>query len=150
MAYCTVDDLKADFKSIEIEDSGTKISTDEAEEIINQVSAYINGRIGVKYVVPVYVSGCSDAMLILKQIAIFLSAERIKNILEIKTNETQMDSEKKYSRNIARTPKDDLELIVKGLLLLPGATLAGSAQGVSSFNSDNCVSHQIDVTRQQW
>lgn len=150
MGYCTVEDLKSDFKSIEIEATGTKVTIAEAEEIIEQVSSYINGRIGVKYVVPVSLSDTTDAMRILKQISIFLAGERLKNILEIKTGETQLDSEQKQSRNIARTPKDDLDLIVKGLLLLPGATLAGAAQGVSSFNSDNCVGHQMDVTRQQW
>lgn len=150
MAYCTVDDIKADFKSIEIEDSGTTIITADADEMIAQESSYINGRIGVKYVTPIDLDADTDAMRILKRICLFRCGERVKNILEVKTGATQMDSDQKQPRNIARTPNDDLDLIVKGLLLLEGATLRGSAQGVSSFNSDNCIGHTIDVTRQQW
>lgn len=150
MGYCTVADIKSDFKGIEIEATGTSITTAEAEEIIAQASSYINGRIGVKYVVPVALAASSDAMMILKRICIFICGERVKNILEVKTGSTQMESDKKQPINSMRTPKDDLELIVKGLLLLPGADLAGAAQGVSSFNSDECVQHRIDVTRNQW
>jgi len=150
MSYCTVDDIKSDFKGIEIEDSGTSIVTSEAEQIIAQASSYINGRIGVKYVTPVDLDENSDAMLILKRICIFICGERVKNILEVKTGDIQMESEKKVPFNSMRTPKDDLDLIVKGLLLLPGATLVSSSQGVSSFNSDNCIGHRIDVTRDQW
>lgn len=148
MAYCTVDDIKADFKGIEIESSGTTITTAKAQEIIDQTSAYINGRIGVKYVVPV--TAGADALLILKTICLFICGERVKNILEVKTGDNQQESDKKQMNNIARTPKDDLDLIVKGLLLLDGATLKSSDQGISSFNSDNCVGHTIDVKRQQW
>lgn len=146
--YCTIQDIKSDFKAIEIEDTGTSITTGEAQAIIDQTTAYINGRIGLKYVTPVTAS--ADALLILKTICLFICGERVKNILEVKSGATQVDSEKKQMNNIARTPKDDLELIVKGLLLLDGATLRGSDQGVSSFNSENCVGHTIDVRRQQW
>ena len=148
MGYCTIQNIKSDFKGIEIEDAGTSIVTSEAQEIIDQTTAYINGRIGLKYVTPV--TGGDDALLILKSICLYICGERVKNILEVKTGSGQLESDKKQPSNVARTPKDDLELIVKGLLLLDGATLRGSEQGLSSFNSDNCIVHTIDVTRQQW
>ncbi len=147
MAYCTIADIEADFKGITFAASGTTISIDEAQAIIDQTSAYIDGRVGLKYVTPVTGTG---ALLILKAICVYICGERVKNILEVKTGAIQVESDKKQMNNIARTPKDDLELIVKGLLLLDGATLRGSDQGVSSFNSDNCVQHTIDVRRQQW
>jgi phage gp36-like protein len=148
MGYCTVANIKSDFKGLQVETSGTTISTDEAQEIIDQTSAYIDGRIGVKYVTPV--TEGAAALLILKAICIYICSERFKNILEVKTGAAQMDSDQKQSKNIARTPKDDIDLIVKGLLLLDGATLQGTKQGVSSFNSDECIEHVIDVTKQQW
>ncbi len=146
--YCEISDIKSDFKGIEIETSGTSITTAEAQAIIDQTTAYINGRIGLKYVTPV--TAGPGALLILKAICVYICGERVKNILEVKTGAIQVESDKKQMNNVARTPKDDLELIVKGLLLLDGATLRGSDQGVSSFNSDNCVGHTIDVRRQQW
>jgi hypothetical protein len=150
MGYCTVDDVKSDFKGIEIEASGTSISISDCEEFIAQESAYINGRIATRYVTPVALDADTDAMRILKRICLFRVGERVKNILEIKGVSSQMDTDQKQNNNLARTPNDDLDLIVKGLLLLENASLKGTAQGVSSFNSDNRVGHTIDVTKQQW
>jgi len=150
MGYCTVADIKSDFKGIEIEATGTSITVDEAQDIIDQTSAYIDGRIGIRYAVPVEDCAGSSAALILKTICLFFCAERVKNILEVKTGSTQHESDKKQAANFSRTPKDDLDRIVAGELLLADAPLLNSTGGVTSYNSENCIYAVIDTTKQQW
>ena len=148
MAYCEKADVLADFKALAVEDSGTVITTAKLSDIIDEESAHMDGRIAVRYAVPV--TEPAAAMLILKRICVFLVAERVKNILEVKTGNAQLESDKKQPFNSVRTPKEDLDDIAKGDLLLIGAPLASAALGVTSFNSESCVSHVIDVARQQW
>lgn len=150
MAYCTIAQIKSDFKALEIEDNGTAITTAEANEIIEQVSEYIDGVIGLRYRVPINTITYPSAGKILAMIATFICAERIKNILEVKTGANQMESEKKQPFNSVRTPRDDLKAIANGSLLLKDVPLVSSNAGVSSFNSDNCIGHTVDVTKQQW
>jgi len=150
MGYCTVDDIKADFKGLQISSSGTAVTIAEAEEIISQVSNYIDGRIGLRYVVPVVAATYVEAGSILKMIATFMAGERIKNIIEVKTGVSQLDSEGKQIIDSIRSYKNDLKMIAEGYLLLKDVPLKASASGVSSFNSDNCVEHVVDVTKQQW
>lgn len=151
MPYCEVEDIEADFKALEIDDSTTSVSEDEITEIIDQESNYIDGRVGLKYVTPIDPDESPKAFSILKRICTFMCAERVKSILEVKTGVAQLDSEQKViMADTIRTFKKDLQLISEGKLLLSDATLKSTSAGVSSFNSSNCIGHVIDVTKQQW
>jgi len=148
MAYCVKADVLADFKALKVEDTDTAITTAKLNAIIDEETAYIDGCLAVRYVVPI--TAPAHAMLILKRICVFLVAERVKNILEVKTGSNQVESDQKQPFNSVRTPKNDLDDIAKGKIILIGVPLASSKLGVSSFNTDNCVKHVVDVTRQQW
>jgi hypothetical protein len=147
--YCTKTDILADFKNIKI-DSTTSVTPSSLNEIIEQESNYIDARIGVRYVVPIVEATYPVAFSLLKRICIFRVSDRVRNILEIKTGVTQKDSDEKYKDNNVRTPSDDLEMIAKGDLLLPGVPLVTANAGVNSFNVDTCVQHVFDTSKQQW
>lgn len=150
MAYCSIEDIKSDFKGLKIEATGTAVTAAEATAIIDQVSAYIDARIGLRYSTPVDPATYPDAGAILKMIATFMAGERIKNIIEVKTGVNQLDADGKQIVDSIRAYKNDLKMIAEGQLLLKDVPLVSVAQGLSSFNSDECVSHVIDTTKQQW
>lgn len=149
MAYCTRTDILADFKGIKIDDT-TAVTPKSLNEIIDQESNYIDARIANRYQLPISEEAYPVAFSILKRIAIFRVSDRVRNILEIKTGVTQKDSDEKYKKNEIRTPNDDLDMIVKGDLLLIGAPLVATNGGVNSFNVDTCVKHVFDTSKQQW
>lgn len=147
--YCSKKDIEADFKGIEFNDTSA-VKPSELNEWITQESYYIDARVGLRYVVPIDETTYPEAFSLLKRIATFRVSERVRNVIEIKTNVTQKESEEKYKKNEVRTPNDDLDMIAKGLLLLKGVPLLSKDSGVSSFNVDTCQSNVFDVSKQQW
>lgn len=150
MGYCTESDILADFKAIEIAASGTVVSTAEVGKIIEEQSAYIDGIIGLRYVTPVDTVTYPKAGYILRMICVSMCGERIKNILQVKPNVIKIDTEVKNVPDGVRSPKYDLQMISKGLLLLPDAPKISAGGGFSSFNSDNGLDFVINTGKQQW
>jgi hypothetical protein len=148
MGYCTNAEAIAEFNGLTVSASGTVVTTDLLTEWITQESNYIDGRIATRYTVPV--TAGAAALSILKRICIFRVSQRIKSKTEVKSAVEQKDSESKYSKNYVETPNDDLDKIVKGLLLLKDAGEQSTEQGVSSFNVSQGVERKFCVTKQQW
>lgn len=149
MGYCTRTDILADFKNIKIDDT-TAVTPKSLNEIIDQESNYIDARVGLRYVVPIDELVYTVAFSILKRIAIFRVSDRVRNIIEVKTGITQKDSDEKYKDNKIRTPNDDLDMIVKGLMILKDVPLVNLDSGVNSFNVDAGVEHVFNTSKQQW
>lgn len=150
MGYCELEDIKADFKGIEF-NANTSVTPDQIDEIIDQESAYIDARVGLKYLTPVESSTYPDAAKLLKRICIFRVSERVRNILEIKSNATQQrESDEKYKDNRVRTFNDDLDLIVKGLMVLKDVPLLSKNGSFNIFDTDTSSCHVFDVTKDQW
>lgn len=136
--YCTVDNIKADFASIEIEASGTKISIVQCEGIIASESNYIDSYLSSKYSMPAIEANSPSAFAMLKRICIFRVSDRIRNILEIKNGNDKIDQDVKGQ---SRTPVDDLKRIIDGKLRLIDCPLAGADDGLS-FGLRNEVSNK--------
>lgn len=158
MPYCSVDDIKADFKGIvfdpETGDPDTDTSTTEEQLLdwIQQESNYIDGRIAKIYSLPIDTT-LTQAMDILKRICIFRIAERVVNKNELKEAIIQKNSDEKYLKNKVRTPNDDLNDIQSGDLLLIGATRVDNTGGFSSFGSSSagkCCPRVFDTCKQEW
>lgn len=153
--YCTISDVKSEFKNISIpavETAGVSLSETLVNAWILQESEYIDGKLAVRYVTPV-LSTYTSAFEILKRIAIFRVCERIKNKLEVKSNVTQANSEEKYSENYVRTPNYDLDQIAKGNIILKNVPLINSSGDVGSscgVECDTSTCHTFDVGKQQW
>ncbi len=148
--YCTKAEVASDFKGIEFKASGGAITNDELDAIIAQETAFIDARVGVKYVTPVVEATYAEAFLVLKRICIFRVSDRVRNILEIKTGITQKDSDEKAKENAARQYNKDLVDIAKGLLVLKDVPLLNSQGSVSSFNVDCDIEPLFKTTNQQW
>lgn len=150
MDYCTQADIEAEFKNT-VFDATTAVTADQLAAWINQESQYIDARIGLRFVVPVDPSAYPEAGAILQRICIFRVSERVRNKLEVKSNITQaLASDEKYIKNVVKTPNDDMDLIIKGLLGLKGVPLVSKDAGVSSFNSDVGYCRKFNVAKQQW
>lgn len=153
MAYCEVTDIQKDFKAITF-NSESAVTPGSLTEIILQESNYIDARIGVKYVTPIVESTYPEAFSILKRICIFRVSDRVRNIIEVKKEQTQKNSEEKYKDNRVRTPNDDLDMIAKGTLLLKNVPQLSENAGVSSkcFDTGSCDEDctVFDTSKQQW
>lgn len=144
MAYSTTNQIQSEFKDITF--SATSSVTDtEVTEIISMTDAEIDARLGVKYEVPI--TGTS-ALLICRTISTYISAARISKIVEVKTGEADKDMPRRIEeRNAALKMIED---IVAGKMLLSDATSRSTRGGVRSYNYDNDIEAEIDVTKDQW
>jgi phage gp36-like protein len=145
--YCEKQDVINDFKSLTVSDTSI-ITNHKLDDIIEEESNYIDSYISQRYVIPIT---SPKARNILKRICVFRVSERIKNIIEVKSNATQVNSEEKNSNTYVRTPNHDLVDIAKGKMLLIGATLKSNDLGVKSFTSKKSGTCAFfDVNKQQW
>jgi hypothetical protein len=145
--YCERQDVINDFKKLDVAASGTIITNAKLDELIEQESNYIDGIISKRYLTPVDEVNSPVGFSILKRICVFRVSLRVKNILEIRSDATQLSSEEKFTQNGVRTPNDDLQLIVSGKLLLPDVQRVSSSLGIKSGNSE-C--NPFSVNKQQW
>jgi len=142
MAYSTNQNVQDEFKSINVTDG--KITTTKIDTMITQADAYINGRIGLVYEVPV--TG-SESLEILKEISIGIVVQRISRILELKSITPKGDQY--IPKDLIKKAEDRLQMIVDRLLLLSDATEIAVA-GVSSYSNSNEVIRCFDQAKQQW
>jgi hypothetical protein len=149
--YCTKQDIIDDFKSLSIENSGTVVTTSKVEEWIGQESSFIDGYISQRYALPIDESTYPSAFNVLKRICIFRVSQRVRNVIEVRSDATQVNSQEKFLDNRVRTPNDDLMEIVKGKLVLIDVPTRSNTLGVASFTSKasgTCA--KFDVNKQQW
>lgn len=148
--YSTIEDIEGEFKATQFK-ADTAVRASQVTSWIKQETAYINGIVSRRYITPI-TSDYEDAFLILKRICTFRVAERVKNKLEVKSNNSQTDQEVK-SANYTRTPNTDLKDIAEGKLLLKDVPLVNSTGGVSSPCEADCdidACHVFDDSEQQW
>lgn len=147
MSYCTKQNIKDDFKSLQIEASGTIITDSKVDALITQESEYIDSIITKRYHLPIVEADSPKAWEILKRIAIFRVSLRVRNILEVSSDATQANSEEKFVDNKVRTPNDDLAMIEKGLLILIDAKMK-EGLGVTKNKTVNCGLFKMSL--EQW
>ncbi len=144
MAYCTNAHVASEFKDI-VFSSGTVVTDTEVDRFIAEQDAVINGKVGLKYEVPL--TGASS-LLIARMICTALVAARISKIIAMKTGKPPKDQARINDEGDSAMKM--LGEIVSGKLLLSDSDLAVSHDGVSSYNYNNDITHSFDVTTQQW
>lgn len=142
MAYSTNADVVDEFKNL---DTTGKITTAKIDEWIDQADAYIDGRVGLIYQIPV--TGASS-LKILKEISIGFVAQRIAYVLETKT--TTPKGDQYIPKNLIKQAEDRLKMIVKRELVLSDATEKSTKAGVSSYSNENTVNRKFDQSKTQW
>lgn len=146
MAYAEVADIQTEFKDIAFDDDGSAVVTESVENFIDQAGSEIDARLSVRYIVPVTES--SSALLLLKQICIWLVSERIRDITEVKNVRPESDQDVKIST--AARARKMLNDIANGDIPLIGATMVTSADGVTSYVSANNIPREWKKQDTQW
>ena len=90
MSYCTQEDVVREIRGLEVSESGTVVTEDDLVDWIAQADAYINGRLSSYYVTPVV---ATEALKVLKTIATYKVAHRVKNKLELTLENSDKKSE---------------------------------------------------------
>lgn len=111
MAYCTVDDIKSEFKTLTlVSDTDSGISEADVTEFIEQESATIDIQISNCFVLPLDTSDTANAttLSVLKKACIWLVADRIVPILQIKSRD----------RNIEQSGQKEITYWMKATSLL--------------------------------
>lgn len=144
MPYCEAADVQAEFRGLEIGE-GTVISSAKMDEFISQASQEIDARLAIKYRVPI--TG-TESLKVLKQIAVWLVASRVRQILELKMQSpnTGQDIQSRGLRKDALAMLDD---IITGRLLLSDAIMP-NAGGIQSINVSKNQKHQFKRNKDQW
>lgn len=130
MSYCTVEQVASEFKNIKFtEDSAITIY--EVQRFIAEADAVIDGKLSQVYVTPI--TG-DVSLLIIQKISIWLVAQRIKDIQQLKTGDSrtnQLDS----TVRLDKKAMDLLEQIIKDDIGLQDAQLKELTGAVSSHNA---------------
>lgn len=146
MAYAAVDDIKADFRSIEFS-ATSALTIAEVEKFIDEESAYIDAKLSGRFITPI--TG-ENSLLVLRKICVFLVSCRVRSVLEIKVN-ARVKSDFKNNKCVDdRNPEKMLNDIAMGRTTLPDAELISTEDGVYSFNVENNIKPCFDTTKQQW
>lgn len=144
MAYCTYNDIAAEFKALTFTTS-TPVTPAKVTEFIAQADATINGMIGNKYVTPV---AGTESLLILKYISIKIVSQRISVIMEVKTPKDENNQLAREAKEL--TPMEMLKAIAEGDLILSDATLKDSKNGVSAYSIKHCIPNTFKKGCDQW
>ena len=161
MGYCTLEDIKADWKGVQFlpydSNPGAKNSATTVEQLekwIDDESNYIDGIICKVYQLPIDPLSFPQAASILRKICIYRVSMLIKNKNELKQEITQKNSDEKFAQNYVRTPNDDLMAIAKKNLILIGVPEVDATGGFDSFASDSgsdcCRTPKFNTCKQQW
>lgn len=126
--YCQLSDIEADFANSVTFDTTSKVTIANVASYIESESNYINSAIAPKYKTPVIEANSPSAFAMLKRICIFRVSDRIRNILEIKTGNDDINQDVKGQ---SRNPNSDLKLLIDGKLRLIDAVIATSDDGVA-------------------
>ena len=150
MSYCTIAEVAADFKNIEFT-ANSSVTDSEVQAIIDQESAYIDGRICHLYKTSVDELFSPISFKILKRICIFLASDRVRHILYTKTGMEEKDQYTKGYKSLSRDPRSDLDEIHSGKLKLCDAEKIEESIGFDTASEPNdCCSNTFDVNKQQW
>lgn len=144
MAYSSVENIQSEFKNLTIS-ATTEVTTTEVTRFIEEADAYIDGVISQKYQVPI--TGAMS-LIIVRQISIYLVAQRVKDILEVKTGSQQSEQDGRGS--FKAFAEKALKDIIDDKLLLSDATLYSPEDGVASYVSSNNVPFIFERGTEQW
>lgn len=146
MAYCTYTDVQNECKGLDL-NASSAVTSSKITTFITQADAYINSKIGLKYVTPV--TG-TEALLVLQMISSWLVVDRVKDILTTRTGNAQRDQTSEPVVTPGMKAERMLKDIVAGNLLLSDATLNSSSDGVQSHTYTEGEEHTFQKGEDQW
>ena len=148
MAYCTTDHVAGEFKGIVFNSTST-VTESEVIRFIAEAGAEINSTLSSRYSVPI--TG-TESLILIRQINIMLVAQRVKDILTVKTGVTAPDQGNNQGNTIRLdiTARKMLQNIISEKINLTDATLLDSQSGVASYNVTNSIEPFFEKGVDQW
>lgn len=148
MAYATNAQVASEFKNITFS-ATSSITLDEVDRFIEEADAYIDSKLSQKYVTPI--TGTTSLILV-RQISVWLAAQRVKDIMRVKSGATEKDQGvgKTKIRRLDDMAKEMLSDILNDKLELPDASLKDTSEGVYSYVYHNNIDHKFDMENDQW
>jgi phage gp36-like protein len=143
MAYSVYGDVASEFKNI-LFATGQPVTDAEVTEFISQADAEIDGYLSQRYVTPI--TG-TISLVVVKQLSIWLVADRVSKILQVKTKTEETKTADKSLRQMAL---DRLKELAKGTFKLPDATVLSSGAGFRSYANDNELDYTFKKGDDQW
>lgn len=158
MPYATKEMIASEAKIGTQFSTSTLPTADKVDEIISEVEAYIDAKIGRVYVLPLVGDGATPSpggpsIYIVRAISIALCVERVRGIIDSNAPAVEKENpELKDARAFGRTARKQLEEITDGSLPLPGEVLlgAGTGDGVRSYAVSNGYEPVFKRGKVQW
>lgn len=147
MAYCTTSDIQSEFKTLEL-GSSTKVTTSEVSEWITQADNKIDSRLSQIITTPVAVATSPNFFSICKRLSIYIVAERVKRVLNIKTGDDKTSKEKEVNLEVQAI--EELDKIISERNLLDAVRVTSNSYGISDYNATNDITPTFDATEDQW
>lgn len=119
--YHTAAEVQAELKNIEVQASGTIISSTQLDGYMAATEAVVTGRVSRKYTMPVNSTDNPAAFAIIKTICIKMSAGRCEQILRRNAVEATADGDKTRLRSLIKDAEDMLDQLDQDLLILTDA-----------------------------
>jgi len=142
MPYSTNAQVASEFKQISF-GASTPVTETEADRFITESDQEIDSMIGSRYSTPVSSSTSPLSIILLRQLSIWLTADRVARIYKVKIGVEDVNQEG-VTVNLRQRALDVLEKIKKGEIKLSDATAASTQDGLTSYNAQN--STDTDVT----
>lgn len=147
MAYCTANDIKAEFPSFTYASSTDNgITEAEVTQWISDFSLYIDSQISNLYVTPVTAN--ATALAVLKLICVDLTLGKMKEKLFLAGGGKQQ-SQLDQAKTLTDRAEKRLAALRKGDGVLAGASAANSPTG-NTWGAKNGQEPVFDYDDQQW
>lgn len=130
-AYASVTNIQEEFKNVTF-DSNSIVTDTRVSRFIDECEAVINAKVGMIYQVPVDSVASPQSTLILRQISIYMVSNRIKEIIQTKSDSD--DTNQATKGKVAKSPEDLLQDILDKVLVLPDAVLLSTTKGATDYD----------------
>lgn len=147
MAYCTVDNVQSEFKSLTF-GSATKITSSEVSGFIVQSDNQINAQLAQIISTPVVSATSPNFFSICQRMSTYNVVERCKRILFKKVGTDKVDDQVEVS--LEKVVKDELEDIVSKRKTLDAVRITSNQYGISDHNYTNSITPVFDKDNDQW
>lgn len=148
MGYCTLNEVQADFKSIEFTRTSL-ISIDDVTQFIVEADAVINSYVGKKYRIPI--QNDSNSVSLMKFYSRTIVRDRVRAILKVKQSTTTgANSDVRGTEFSTKDVMASLKDIQASKLALSGATELVSGGAFYSSNAANNVQPFFQKGKRQW
>lgn len=144
MPYCTILQVEGEVKTAAPFSATTEPTATKVGEVMAETDAMIDSVLRAKYTLPVT---DADDLLVLRRISLALTAERVREIMGIQTQNPSTDQQ--YVATTADKARADLKAIQAGKVQL-NSSPANAYDGSRSYARENGLTAVFKKNETQW